>query len=83
METSSINDASLSTAMDGKSNINISNSDDKYISILSFRQNNALKVLHDRKNIRKRDIILNKIKDIEEKGYTHSTVLNETKCARS
>lgn len=83
METLLTNDTSLSTVMDGKSNINISDSDDKYISNLSFRQNNSLKVLHNRKNIRKRDIMLNKIKDVEEKGYTHSTILNETKCSES
>lgn len=64
--------------MDGKSNIYNGHSDDTYVTNLLFRQNNDIKVLNSKDEIREGSELLRKAKEVEENGFANLEELNRT-----
>ena len=64
--------------MDGKSNIYNGHSDDTYVTNLLFRQNNDIKVLNSKDEIREGSELLRKAKEVEENGFANLEELNKT-----
>lgn len=75
---STLDPNTISSSMDGKYNSHFNKTDQTYLDDLFFRKNNNIALLNARSAIRKNDVLLTKVKDVEEFNKTIPSKLNET-----